>query len=376
MNARRALSLALTVFVLTALPAAVFAQQGQPVAGYKLLTTISIPGGLTGFDISWVDSAAGKYYLADRGNATASPVVPPRIDVIDTVNDQFVTSINLPAGANGIVSVPRAHEIWVGLSDSTTAVVSTDDYTIRHIISNGGKARADELAYDPEDRIILIANDRDTPPFITFIDAKSYTVLKTVNYDGVSAPQTTNGLEQPVWDQATLKFYLAVPATKANPNGEIDEIDPLTYSVTRSFPTACKGPAGLALIPNQRLITSCGDILDIATGSVLVTVSGVGADEIWYSPGDQRVYFGGYQSINVPVVDARINATGPVAMLVIGHTVPTGQTGVAQTTHSIAADEVNRKVFIPVSNAGVQVWRNGSTVSAGPNPVIVPPGSY
>jgi len=107
-----------------------------------------------------------------------------------------------------------------------------------------------------------------------------------------------------------------------------------------------------------------------------VTVSGVGADEIWYNPGDQRVYFGGYQSINVPVVDARINATGPVAMLVIGHTVPTGQTGVAQTTHSIAADEVNRKVFIPVSNAGIQVWRNGSTVAATPNPIPVALGAY
>src|SRR5579871_1074515 len=31
---------------------------------YKLLTTIPIPGGLTGFDISWVDSGASRYYLA------------------------------------------------------------------------------------------------------------------------------------------------------------------------------------------------------------------------------------------------------------------------------------------------------------------------
>src|SRR5215471_18566282 len=178
MRARRPLSLFGLASMLPALLPLASAQQGQPIAGYQLIRTIAIPGGLAGFDISWVDSANARYYLADRGNATATPPVPPRIDVIDTLNDVFVTSINLPAGANGVLSVPRAHEIWVGLSDSTTAVVSTDDYTIRHIISNGGKLRADELAYDPEDRIILIANDRDTPPFITFIDAASYTVLK------------------------------------------------------------------------------------------------------------------------------------------------------------------------------------------------------
>ncbi|HEY7387860.1 MAG TPA: hypothetical protein VH640_05095, partial [Bryobacteraceae bacterium] len=61
--------------LLSALCAMAFAQQGQPVGGYKLLNTITIPGGLTGFDISWVDSASGRYYLADRGNATASPPV-------------------------------------------------------------------------------------------------------------------------------------------------------------------------------------------------------------------------------------------------------------------------------------------------------------
>ena len=37
----------------------------------KLLTTIA-PGGLTGFDISWVDSEAGRYYMAHRGNATVT----------------------------------------------------------------------------------------------------------------------------------------------------------------------------------------------------------------------------------------------------------------------------------------------------------------
>src|SRR5215471_3412444 len=117
MRARRPLSLFGLASMLPALLPLASAQQGQPIAGYQLIRTIAIPGGLAGNDISWVDSANARYYLADRGNATASPAIGPRIDVIDTENDVFITSVPLPSAANGIVAVPRAHEIWVGLND-------------------------------------------------------------------------------------------------------------------------------------------------------------------------------------------------------------------------------------------------------------------
>ena len=60
----------------------------------------------------------------------------------------------------------------------------------------------------------------------------------------------------------------------------------------------------MALIPGQHLIASCGDVLDIASGSVVVNVSGVSGGEIWFNPGDDRVYFGGgLDRISVNVVD-------------------------------------------------------------------------
>src|SRR5438876_935460 len=97
-------------------------------------------------------------------------------------------------------------------------------------VSTGGTMRADELAYDPADHIILIANDR------------------------------------------------------LHPSGEVDEINPTTRAITRIFPTTCS-PAGLALIPGQHLMTSCGNVLDIASGAVVHTVGGVGVDEIWFNSG-------------------------------------------------------------------------------------------
>jgi hypothetical protein len=76
--------------------------------------------------------------------------------------------------------------------------------------------RADELAYDPVDQIILITNPDEasaTPagvPFVTFISAATHVRLGTIIYDGLPGdghgPNATAGIEQPVWDGVTGKF--------------------------------------------------------------------------------------------------------------------------------------------------------------------------
>lgn len=346
--------------------AVVFAQQGAPIAGYKQIGTIAIPTGLAANDISWVDTATARLYLADHGSTAAK--VPPSVDVFNTVTDQFLTSIVLPSSSNGVLSIPRAHEIWVGMNNSSVAVINSDTNMITQTVNTSGTGRADELAYDPVDRLILIANDRDTPPFVSFISTDDYMVVKRVAYDGSQAPASTGGIEQPVWDGQAGKFYLAIPATKANPNGEIDELDPTSLSVTRSMPTVCKGPSGLVLVPNQRLVTACGDVIDIASGKVVTTVQGVAGDEIWYNAGDQRVYFGGGTTrIAVNVVDA--NTYALLTTLTVGQIV--ASPGVSQTTHSLAADADNNKVYVAVTGVGIEVWRNGASITAIPNPIPV-----
>lgn len=332
---------------------------------YKLLTTIAIPGGLTGFDISWVDSAAGRYYLADRGNATATPPVSPRIDVIDTEHDSFLYSINLTTAPNGVVAIHRTGDrreedepgtlVAGGLNSTAIFIDLAHPFATPVAVSTGGNHRADELAFDPRDHIILIANDQDTPaPFISFITTTNPPhVLGKIVYDGNAGnPKSTGGIEQPVWDSAHKRFYLAIPSTAANANGEVDEIDPMAMKITRIFPTTCN-PAGLVLIPGQRLMTSCGDILTIANGSIQHT-AGVGGDEIWFNRGDDRVYFGGgLNRISVPVVSAL-----PPFSLLTTLTVGVIETPPApnHTTHSVAADSENNHIFVPVSHEGVKVY--------------------
>jgi hypothetical protein len=343
---------------------------------YKLLTTIPMPN-LTGFDISWVDSAAGRYYLADRGNATVTPAIPPQIDVIDTRHNKLLSPITGFVGPNGVVAIhggddedddgPNSGELWVGDSPTTAGGSSVKVVDLTHpsalpfSIPTGGSGRSDELAFDPKDRVILVANDRPADLFVTFISTKTRMILGKIKYDGTvkGNPKATGGIEQPVWDGAKGRFYLAIPATDMHSKGEVDEIDPKAMKITRMFPTTC-GPAGLALIPGQRLMTSCGDVLDIATGKVLHTVTPtVSGDEIWFNPGDERVYFGGgTDRISVDVVDAvRYNL---ITVLTVGLIVPPVPPAtfnpLSHTTHSVAADYELNRIFVPVTREGVKVY--------------------
>ena len=225
-------------------------------------------------------------------------------------------------------------------------------------IFTGGKRRADELAYDPLDRIMIVANDQDTPPFVTFISTKTRTVLGKLDYPQAvfGTPSTNHGLEQPVWNPRTRKFYLSVPGTIHNPQGEVDEIDPHSMNVTRVFPAVCnpgEAPQGLALVPRQRLVTSCGDIIRISDGQVLKTVPGLGIDEIWFNPGDERVYFAGGPNFivdpSVPVLDTDTNTL--VAVIKVGTPPPP-----LRFTHSVAADSETNRIFVPISGVGVKVY--------------------
>ena len=348
------------------------------VGSYTQLPTITVPGDLaSGFDISWVDSVSQRFYLADRTTGS--------VDVIDADASKYLFSIkgfvgvgpSGKAGPDGILTI--GNELWAGDGNSTVKVVDLTlgaAATVVATINTNGTRRADELAYDPLDHVILIANDRDAIPFISFISQTSRTILAQLPY-----PQTTGGIEQPVWDPIAQKFYLTIPSTVSNPNGEVDELSATTFKITRVFPTTCSGPAGLALLPGQRLMTSCGTVLDARSGSVLANVTNpfdgtpVSADEIWYNSGDDRVYFG---STNAAVVDAstydlvRISGravyqglasatidTTPYQVLTYLFAYPIPSNAPADATfggHTLAANSSNNHIFAPVTGVGVKVF--------------------
>jgi hypothetical protein len=125
---------------------------------YEQVATIPVPGGLTSFDISWVDPSTDRYYLADRGSKTKGT---GRIDVIDAQQNKLLYTIpstpaeigfagNLPGGVggpNGVVAIPQLNQLYVGDGDSTVKVVDLAARAVVAVIPTGGSKRADELAY-------------------------------------------------------------------------------------------------------------------------------------------------------------------------------------------------------------------------------------
>jgi DNA-binding beta-propeller fold protein YncE len=314
-----------------------------------LLTTIPVPGGLAGFDISWVDSSRDRYYLTDRTATKGTG----RIDVVDTQAMKLLYTIptskyevgfsgTVPAttpgcsisGPNGVLAIPLMNQLYVGDGDSTVKVVDLAARAVVAIIPTGGKCRADEEAYDAKDHIIMMTNPSDQPPYVTFISADTQTVLGRFTYPST---QTGFGLEQPAWNPKNNKFYISVPANKTN-TGSVDQFDPITMLMEKSYPTICS-PAGLVITPSQRAMTSCGEAFDLLAGKSLGQTMGVGADQLWYNPGDNYFYFGSTQA---GVVDASTNAFLTYLPSAGGHT--------------LAVDPNYNRIFAPVSGAGIKVF--------------------
>jgi DNA-binding beta-propeller fold protein YncE len=318
---------------------------------YTLVTLIAIPGvPLASFDISWVDPTTHTYYLADRSNAG--------VDIISTKDQTFVKRIegfvgfkgkNEVSGPDGLVLVPDRHELWVGDGDSTVKVVDLQAGAVVATIPTGGTKRADELDYDPTHHIVLIANPDEDPPFVTLISTATRTVLGKIVFS-----EATDGIEQPVWEPATQRFYQAVPETKTNPGGAIAVIDPVAMKVTHEIPLTLCFPHGLAVGPNDEMVVGCSKgkdarsiIINVRTGAVVATLSDVGgSDQVWYNPGDQRYYLA-----------ARANPGGPVLGIIDALThkwienIPT-----TKDAHSVAVDSATNRVYVPLTNQGIGVF--------------------
>ena len=310
-----------------ALPVTVRAQQDPN--DLQLIDIIPVPGNpLLSADIGWVDPATQRYYLANRSNLG--------VEIIDATTHAWVgrvggmagplasgggtTSTNGP-GPNGVLVTPDKI-LWAGDGNSTVHVADVDPNSPEYLdilasISTNisdcddGTAhycgRADELGYDPRDRIILIANNAPLSvtaphgpiaPYATFISADPpYAILGTISFVGAG------GLEQPLWDGATQRFYLTVPGSSSS--GVLPfvaVIDAVNMTVEKTFAFDCQklvgnnstSATGIALGQNDTLLVSaCGQpiLMNAVTGNIINVVDQVGGgDEVWYNPGDDRFY--------------------------------------------------------------------------------------
>jgi hypothetical protein len=372
---------------------------------FTLTQTISIAG-LASFDISFVDPSIHTYLLADRSNK--------EVNVIDTVSKaastlgagdfagvQPCSQPNACNGPNGVLTVHRGRndhdaddhgraQVWVadaphqGVSPpdpnatSTVKVFSFPAGTLLHTIPTNGSFRADEGCWDPEDHLVLIANDAELPsPFISFISTDTYSVVMKIVFDGGSGaghgPNATNGIEQCQWNAREHAFYLNLPEVNGAGNdtspGETVVINPHNFKFEHEFviPIAdCAGPQGMAIGPAPQIALGCNAktipggvrnslVIDEENGNpIAVLANEGGTDEAWFNPGDGHYFF----------ANSTPGSTAPVSPQFLGVVDSRGdrldQTVVTQAAstvgaHSVAADPMQNQAYVPVAG-GVNIY--------------------
>ena len=330
---------------------------------YVLTGAITLPGGdkITSFDISFFDPVLNRYFLANRTSKAIIVVDPSTNQVVAQFKPGFAgfSGNNDTSGPDGVLTVDHK-EIWAG--DFPSRVFVLDVNTGAQIvppISTGGVNRADEMCYDPTDKIVAVVNNADSPPFISFISTTTYTVLGSVKFDGTNGtPKATNGVEQCQWNPRDGKIYLSIPEINGPGNnsapGGVVVFDPTTRTILRTMviPSAsCTGPQGLTIGPGHQIGLGCNvsptaantAIIDERDGTVLLSlVNDGGGDEIWYNPGNNKYFFAARQNPageSLFVIDAGL---GFVQRL---------STSSLSNAHSVAAEPFFNRAYVPISSA-------------------------
>ena len=343
-------SLAASLGILAGLtgPLRAMAAQPRPLAIARI-GTLEIPGApLQSFDIGFVN-ADGIYALADRSNRG--------LDFFASATGRFLFRAtgfkgysaaggSDASGPNGVVAVGR-HEFWAGDADSTVKAVDLRTKTVIANIATGGKKRADELAYDPRDQVLIAINNADDPPFVTFISTRTRKVLGRLQLQRAS-----DGAEQPVWNPASGLVYLSIPALDgAKSQGAVAVIDPRTHRLVKLMPVADCMPAGLALGPHDDLLLGCSDdavqsgfparslIMNAASGKIVASIPVGGSDEVWSDLAAGRYYLAAVANTGGPVLGVADSMTNRWI----------GNLATGLHAHSVAADAASGKIFVPIA---------------------------
>lgn len=331
------------------------------------VATLHVPGQpLAVFDIGYVNRQ-GIYALADRSNAG--------LDFFDAATDKYLgraggfAGLNNAgggkvAGPNGVVAV-GAHEFWAGDGDSSVKVVDVRTMKVIASIPTSGKARTDEIAYDPTDHLVVAVNNADSPPFVTFISTRTRKIVGHLDL-----PHATDGAEQPLYDPVTKLLYLSIPVVdNGDANGAVAVINPHSYELIKMMPVQKCMPAGLALGPHDRLLLGCSDdgvdagfpahsiVMSARAGKILADVPVGGSDEVWSDMRDHRYYLAAVANTGGPVLGV-IDSLGDRLLAAV----PTGP-----RAHSVAVDARTGKVFVPIkADASVADCAQGCIAVFGP----------
>jgi DNA-binding beta-propeller fold protein YncE len=256
----------------------------------KQVATIPFPDNpITQLGVMTIDQTTGLGYLAEKDNKA--------VVVFDTKTDKYVSRISGfvgqtkngdASGPNGVLVVNGGAELWVSDGDSTIKIVDLKTGKITATLATGGKVRANAMAYDPTDRIVIVANSNDEPPFLSLIstDAGHKILAK------IPVPESAENLERSSFHASSGMFYTAIPVLRADPTkGILAQTDAKNGKLVKLHELEGCHPHSLQIVSDTTIFLGCssahgaaskpgGDlaIFDIATGKITSRGAGLGGN--------------------------------------------------------------------------------------------------
>jgi hypothetical protein len=183
-------------------------------------------------DILDIDQEAHMVYAADRTTAG--------VDVFDVSGPvaKFVRTVKTSSAPNGLIVAKNINKLVAGLNDGNVAFIDLTTSQITNVHS-GGKNRADEVDYDPNDKLILVAHSDEG--FAALIDASAMKVVHTFANLGAS-------LEQPRYNPADGLFYLSGAGTDT-----LFQFNPVKLTVNKIALPPGSGPTGIWINPKTNI---------------------------------------------------------------------------------------------------------------------------
>jgi hypothetical protein len=351
------------------------------------VSDISVPNITAGVNFSFdIGAISGsRYYFTDRNNAS--------LDQIDIPSKTFVKAIqgsgplaftglgpgpNSQAGPDG--ATPVGNLIYTGDVNSVKVVDPAAGVVTGKITVSTTGVRADEGCVDPTHGIFMISSPEETPPFATFINTATQTVVAKVTFTD-SAGKPTAGLEACRYDAAGDNFYVNVDGSTANPHGELVKlpgasIRAIPNGVTQNYTTLAGvamysegncDPTGLALGPGNDIAVGCREgttgapllmqIFDRSKGALLASLNAGGGDQLEYDAPTNRYYnaasrwtASGNASTN-GACSAASPCTPVLTIVDAGSRSVVARLNTGNNAHSVAIDPATGLIFIPYSSA-------------------------
>lgn len=351
------------------------------------VSDISVPNVKAGvnfsFDIGVV--LGSRYYFTDRNNAS--------LDQIDIPSKAFVKLIqgsgplaftglgpgpNSQAGPDG--ATPVGNLIYAGDVNSVKVVDPSGGIVASKITVSATGVRADEGCVDSVHGIFMISSPEETPPFATFINTATQTVIAKVTFTD-SAGQPTAGLEACRYDAAGDNFYVNVDGSTANPHGELVKlpgaaIRAIPNGGTQNYTTLAGvamysegncDPTGLALGPGSDIAVGCREgttgapllmqILNRSNGALVASLNAGGGDQLEYDAPTNRYYNAAsrWTSSGNASTNGACSAASPctpvLTIVDAGNRRVVTRLNTGNNAHSVAIDPATGLIFVPYSSA-------------------------